>query len=92
MPHELTPPLPSLPFPYQVIRNGTSLLVTVNGEERLAGTLTTGGPLTASVLYLGHVPEPVRRKRQAAEERGGQDQFKGSIQDVRVSDVGLTGR
>ena len=55
----------------------------MNGEERLSAALSADGALSATILYLGHVPEPGRRRRQA-EERGAQDQFKGSIQDVRV--------
>ena len=66
-----------------MVRNGTSVQASVNGEERLSAALSADGALSATILYLGHVPEPGRRRRQA-EERGAQDQFKGSIQDVRV--------
>ncbi|XP_043217443.1 protein crumbs-like isoform X1 [Amphibalanus amphitrite] len=67
----------------RVVRNGSALSVSVNGEERLEATLGSGGALAASILYLGHVPEPVRRRRRQL-ERDARDEFKGSIQDVRV--------
>ena len=68
-----------------MVRNGSSVSVSVNGQRRLNSTLSSPETaLSATVLYLGHVPEPARRRRQA-EPRGAQQEFKGSLQDLRVS-------
>ncbi|XP_067213668.1 protein crumbs isoform X3 [Linepithema humile] len=75
----------------QVTRNVTLLEVKINGTEHFRKTISATGDLNVTVLYLGGLPQVSRYIRQAVDsrqlekEQAPQINFKGIIQDVKIS-------
>ena len=77
----------------QVIRNNSLVQVKINGSENFRKTISATGPLNATVLYLGGLPQASRVKRQADSHNTlnePQVNFKGVIQDVQISNGNKT--
>lgn len=74
----------------QVIRNTTLVQVKINGTEYFRKTISATGQLNVTVLYLGGLPQANRYIRQVDNRQMElqiipQVNFKGIIQDVRIS-------